>query len=259
MKITGINRPKSLTDEAYQRLRAAVSNGSLELQRFYPLGEVAAGFGISRTPVREAVLKLAHEGLLEIRPRGFRLRHISLTEAVEIFELRSLLEGRTAEKVAAKCNLGEVQQLRSIIKRQQRLVNDPGRFLKADEQFHMTLLDLAGFRRAREFIAMLRDVIWSLGFEALSSPGRLDAVIVEHSHIVECIEQRSPAAAHAAINAHLESSYAQIRLNQRSGARNSSSNGADANPFCPDREERGRGADLRPRLGRTCDGNDTGT
>jgi DNA-binding GntR family transcriptional regulator len=229
MKLTEITRPKSLTDEAYQRLRAAVREGSLELHRFYRLGEIAARFGISRTPVREAVLKLAHEGLLEILPqRGFRLHHISVAEAAEVFELRSLLEGRTVEKLAEKGSSDEVQQLRMIIKRQERFVNQPARFLEVDEEFHLTMLNLAGFRRAREFIATLRDVIRSLGFTALSSPGRLDDVIAEHARIVECIEQHNPSAARAALTAHLESTYAQIRLDQRSSAGRFGQDGANS-------------------------------
>src|SRR5438067_877979 len=95
VKIAGIDRPKSLTDHAYERLKAAIRDGSLNHRRFYPLGDLAAIFGISRTPVREAVLKLAHEGLVTILPqRGFRLREISPDEAAEVFELRSLIEGR---------------------------------------------------------------------------------------------------------------------------------------------------------------------
>jgi len=232
MKIKEINRPRSLTDQAYQRLRAAIRNGALEPHRFYPLGEVATGFGISRTLVREAVLKLAHDGLLEILPqRGFRLPHISAAEAAEVFELRSLLEGRTVEKLAEKSSPEEAQRLRMIIKRQQRLVNEPARFLEVDEEFHLTMLNLAGFRRAREFIATLRDVIWSLGFTALSSPGRLDDVIAEHTRIVECIERHNVSAARAALTAHLESTYAQIQPDQRGGARRSGQDGADSQRF----------------------------
>ena len=219
MKISEIHRPKSLTDEAYRRLRAAIRNGSLETHRFYPLGEVAARFGISRTPVREAVLKLAHEGLLEMLPqRGFHLREISLAEAEEIFELRGLLEGRTVEKLAEKRSSDEVRQLRKILKRQDRFVNEPRRFLEIDEEFHLTMLDLAGFHRAREFLATIRDVIWSLSFEALSCPGRLDHVISEHALIVDCIENGRPSAARSAIGLHLQRTYAQIRPDQNSGS-----------------------------------------
>jgi DNA-binding GntR family transcriptional regulator len=215
MKISEIQRPKSLTDEAYQRLRAAIRGGTLEMHRFYQLGEVAARFGISRTPVREAVLKLAHEGLLEMLPqRGFRLRQISLAEANEIFELRGLLEGRTVEKLAEKGSSDEVRQLRKILKRQDRFVNEPRRFLEIDEEFHLTMLDLAGFHRAREFLATIRDVIWSLSFEALSTPGRLDHVISEHAHIVDCIESGKPSAARSAIDLHLQRTYAEVRTDR---------------------------------------------
>jgi len=212
MKITEISRPQSLTDQAYQHLKAAIRSGAIEQHFFYPLGEMAAGFGISRTPVREAVLKLAHEGLLEILPqRGFRIREVAPEEAAEVFELRNLLEGRTVEKLARKSDPEELRKLRAILARQERLVNEPRRFLEVDEEFHLTMLELAGFRRAREFIVMLRDVIWLLGIKALSAPGRLEGVLSEHNRIVECIARKDAAAARRALRAHLDSTFRTIQ------------------------------------------------
>jgi DNA-binding GntR family transcriptional regulator len=226
MKMTEISRPKSLTDQAYHHLKAAIRSGALEQHYFYPLGEVAAEFGISRTPVREAVLKLAHEGLLEILPqRGFRIREVAPEEAAEVFELRNLLEGRTVEKLARKARADDLRKLRAILARQQRLVNEPRRFLDVDEEFHLTMLELAGFRRAREFIVMLRDVIWLLGIKALSAPGRLEGVLSEHSQIVDCIARKDPAAARRAVSAHLDSTYRTIEQGPPAKANRTDHNG----------------------------------
>lgn len=212
MGIEEIDRGRSLTEHAYHRLKAAIREGSIEAHRFYPLGDVAAGFGISRTPVREAVLKLSHEGLLEILPqRGFRIREISSEEAAEVFELRSLLEGRTVEKLAKKALPADVQKLRGILERQSRHLNDTPKFLEVDEEFHLTMLELAGFRRARDFIVSLRDVIWQLGSEALSLPGRLEEVLAEHTAVVDRVERGDAAGARRAIAGHLESTSAKIQ------------------------------------------------
>lgn len=212
VKIAGIDRPKSLTDHAYERLKAAIRDGSLHHQRFYPLGDLASIFGISRTPVREAVLKLAHEGLVTMLPqRGFRLREISPQEAIEVFELRSLIEGRAVEKLAKNATQQEIQDLRAILLRQQHAINDVGKFLDIDEEFHLRMLELAGLRRAREFLVTLRDIIWSLGSAALHLPGRLDEVLVEHTQLVDCIEKKEPVRARRAIDTHLHSTFKKIK------------------------------------------------
>lgn len=216
MGIAEIDRPRSLTEHAYQRLKAAIREGSIEPRRFYPLGDVAEGFGISRTPVREAVLKLSHEGLLEILPqRGFRIREISPEEADEVFELRTLLEGRTVEKLAKRASPEDVRKLRAILRRQSRFLNDTPRFLEVDEEFHLTMLELAGFRRARDFMVSLRDVIWLLGSEALSLPGRLQEVLAEHTAVVDHIEHGEAAAGRRSIAGHLESTATKIRRAER--------------------------------------------
>lgn len=226
VKIAGIARPKSLTDHAYERLKAAIRDGSLTHQQFYPLGDLAAIFGISRTPVREAVLKLAHEGLVTMLPqRGFRLREISPDEAIEVFELRSLIEGRAVEKLAKRATEQEIQDLRAILRRQQQAINDVGKFLDIDEEFHLHMLELAGLRRAREFLVSLRDIIWSLGSAALRLPGRLDEVLVEHMQLVECIAKKDATRARRAIDAHLHSTFNKIKV---AGEERSSHQGADS-------------------------------
>ncbi|MGH7966646.1 MAG: GntR family transcriptional regulator [Candidatus Binatia bacterium] len=212
VKIASIDRPKSLTDHAYERLKAAIRDGSLNHQQFYPLGDLASIFGISRTPVREAVLKLAHEGLVTMLPqRGFRLREISPQEATEVFELRSLIEGRAVEKLAKHATAQEIQDLRAILRRQQHAMNDVGTFLDIDEEFHLRMLELAGLRRAREFLVTLRDIIWSLGSTALHLPGRLNEVLVEHTKLVDGIEKKDPVRARRALDAHLHSTFHKIK------------------------------------------------
>ncbi len=218
MSGVGIDRPKSLTEHAYDRLKAAIREGSLEPRRFYPLGDVASAFGISRTPVREAVLKLAHDGLLEILPqRGFRVREIPPEEAAEVFELRTLIEGRAVEKLGRFATEKDVRDFRAILRRQQRATHDTASFLNIDEEFHLTMLERAGLRRAREFLITLRDVIWILGFDALGLPGRLDEVLVEHTNVVDFIERHDPERARRALDTHLTSTFSKIKA-ARGGA-----------------------------------------
>ena len=224
IRISGINRPKSLTDSVYERLKAAIRNQTLRQRHFYPLGEIAAGFGISRTPVREAVIRLAQAGLVEVAPqRGFRVREIPPNEGKEVFELRSLIEGHAVEKLAKKATDEDLRVLRNILRRQQRLTNDVSKFLDVDEAFHLEMVDRAGLRRAHDFLSTLRDIIWLLGYTALSVPGRLEEVLAEHTAIVDRIEKRDRPGARKALDAHLESTRSKIlRLSSTDGTDNTS-------------------------------------
>ncbi|MFQ5667326.1 MAG: GntR family transcriptional regulator [Candidatus Binatia bacterium] len=211
-KIAGIDRPKSLTEHAYRRLKTAIREGSLVPEHFYPLGQMATQLGISRTPVREAVLRLEHDGLVEIvRQRGFRVRRVPWEEAAEVFELRSIIEGRALERVVKRAGPQDIRTLRAILRRQGHVTSDTARFLDIDEEFHLQIVEMAGLRRAKDFLITLRDVVWLVGFEVLRRRSRSAEVLAEHTAIVDAIEAGDPARVRQALDRHLASTYTKIK------------------------------------------------
>ncbi len=200
-----IDRPDSLAQQAYRAIRQAIRDRIIVHNVFYSEGELAESLGISRTPVREALIQLAREGLIEIVPqRGFRLRIIGPEERREIFELREVLESFVVEHLAKKATTDDVNQLREILRQQAALLDDPIRFLAVDEQFHLLMPRLAGLERTHQMMVSLRGAMWLLGSVALALPQRAPDVLKEHTAVVDAIEAHDVEAAVAAIRAHLK-------------------------------------------------------
>ncbi len=160
--------------------------------------------GTSRTPVREALIELANEGLVVIEPqRGFRLRVIDSDEREEIFKLRELLEVFVVKQLAETISENDIAQLRRIINEQSNYVTDPNRFLQIDEEFHILMPRLAGLKRTHKIMSSLRGAMWLLGTAALVSPERASNVLKEHQSILDAIEAHDVEAAASAMKVHL--------------------------------------------------------
>jgi DNA-binding GntR family transcriptional regulator len=206
-----IDRATSLADQAQISIKDAIRNGIIQPKRFYSEQGIADSLNISRTPVREAVLHLEHEGLLEVLPqRGFRIRDIPPVERDEIFELRTLLEVHIVKKGARRIDDSGIREIWAILERQARKRANFAAFLDADEEFHLRIAELAGFNKAKDFLAELRGTVWLLGFEALDRPQRVDRVLDEHRAIIESLEHKNANGAARAMKQHLDSTHEAV-------------------------------------------------
>jgi DNA-binding GntR family transcriptional regulator len=152
---------QSLVDAAYDNLRARI------LDNVYPPGhqalesDLALELGISRTPVREALIRLQKEGLVEVRPRhGMRVLPISPTDMAEIYTILAALECAAAEIVASRRPTeAELKPLTQATRDMDRALkaDDLDAWAAADERFHQTLVELTGNRLLREVVANFWD------------------------------------------------------------------------------------------------------
>ncbi|MGH9167415.1 MAG: GntR family transcriptional regulator [Acidimicrobiia bacterium] len=213
-----IDRPDSLAQQAYRSIRQALRNQVLVHGEFYSESELAQSMGISRTPVREALIELAREGLVEIVPqRGFRLRILGPDDQREVFELRTVLESYVAERLARQATPDQVAQLREVLARQAGLVDEASEFLGVDEEFHLLMPRLVGLERTHEMLATLRGAMWLIGSTALSLPQRGPAVLSEHAAIVDAIADGDSKGAARALRHHIEqTALAAVGLERRS-------------------------------------------
>ncbi|CCG02351.1 GntR family transcriptional regulator [Blastococcus saxobsidens] len=215
-KLSGIplvERPPTLARRAYLQLHQAIRDGAIRQDVLYSENELAETLGMSRTPVREAVLSLSREGLIVIESqRGFRLRTLSAEERQEIFDLRSLLEGYAARRLAAAASSQQVRRLRELIDAQEHLgsVGQESAFLSLDERFHLLQPEMLGLERTHDTLVSLRGAMWLIGYEALSLPRRHENVIAEHRAIVDAITRRDPEAAATAAQAHIHRTAAAV-------------------------------------------------
>ena len=200
-----MGRGDTLASQAYQAIRVALLHEHLRPDVFYSENSVATMLGISRTPTREALQQLEIEGLIEILPqRGFRVRRISPSELVEFYTLREMLESYVARTLCQQLDDRSLRLLGHILERQEMATDDVTGFIGLDEEFHLTLAQLAGLDRTARIIGSLRGVLWLMGTRIVEAETRRrDVVIGEHRAILAALEQRDADAAVEAVSRHI--------------------------------------------------------
>jgi GntR family transcriptional regulator, rspAB operon transcriptional repressor len=168
--------------------------------------ELAEAFGVSRTPVREALIRLAEEGLVQIQPQsGTRVGLIPIDALPDAVVVRQALECAMVRILAARATDAEVAQLREIIRRQEIMssLGDADGFHALDEAFHETIADLAGHPGVWKVAHQAKSQIDRCRRMTLPVEGRMRSVVNEHRTILDGIADRTPARAVGAMERHL--------------------------------------------------------
>jgi GntR family transcriptional regulator, rspAB operon transcriptional repressor len=169
--------------------------------------EIALSYGVSRTPVREAILKLSDEGLLEIFPQsGIFVSRIPVAALPEAIIIRKALEETTARLAAERATSSQLLILHSILERQREAdaAKDGDAFHQADEMFHATIAEVAGHPGIWKLIQQVKVHVDRYRRLTLPQTGRIAQVIAEHEVILAAIEAHDPADARVAMDIHLE-------------------------------------------------------
>ena len=175
--------------------------------------QIALTRGVSRTPVREALLRLADEDLVEIFPQsGTFVARIPVGALPEAILMRTALEQTTARLAAERADAGHVARLRELLARQRRVEarGDRDRFHEADEAFHAAIAQVAGHPGIWRFIEQVKIQVDRCRRLTLPVPGRMRRVLEEHAAIVAAIEKHDGPGAAAAMASHLERLRASI-------------------------------------------------
>jgi len=218
--LQALEQPISLAKMAYETLRDSILTGQLKPSEVYNEMSLAEELGISRTPVREALLELSSQGLVTFLPRkGVRINHPTKRDVEEIFELRKAIELAAIEKVArtsARCDLSKIEK--SIEDQREALrKKDFVAYMEADRAFHSAFSELTNNRRFVAIVDNIRDVMHLIGVQALGIEGRGEEVIAEHEKVLETVRQRKPREARKAMNYHLDRSKEAVDKAQLSG------------------------------------------
>jgi DNA-binding GntR family transcriptional regulator len=196
----------SFREQAARAIRAAVVTGELESGHIYSAPSLAARFGVSATPVREAMLDLVGEGLAEpVRNRGFRILEASASDLDEIFELRLLLEVPSMGRLAGKLSDDDVERFSGLATEIEAAAKDGDlvRFLDGDRAFHLGLLGLLGNGRLVDFVDRLRLQSRLPGLEALIGTDALGSTAEEHRDIVSALAEGNRRRAESLMTRHL--------------------------------------------------------
>ena len=196
----------SLRDQASQSIRASVAAGEFEAGKIYPVAFFESKFGVSATPIREALFDLVGANLIEVVPnRGFRVPLRSERELDELYDLRMLLERPAVVRLAASRLHADLSRLRELAEQieGEAARGDVRRFLIADRRFHAELLSLGDNQRLTEIIVGLRDQARLYGLQSLANAGGLIESARLHFEMLTAIETGDEALADASIVRHL--------------------------------------------------------
>ena len=201
-------------EKAYGYVKTGILDRSLGEEEVFTEGEIADALGISRTPVREALLVLEAEGFVKLLPRkGFMVPKSSPREIREVMEARILIEEFSANKVVEKRS-EVVPRLDGLLWRQGEFAeaDDIARFIELDRQFHYLMVSNCGNDLLVKFYETLREKQVRMGIQAVAySPGRVREVIEEHSSIVRAAEEADEEALRASIRSHLSATLTVLK------------------------------------------------
>jgi DNA-binding GntR family transcriptional regulator len=209
-----------LQDRVRTSLRDAVADGSLEAGELYSVQQLADALGVSRSPVREALITLAQQGMVRFeRNRGVRVLETSIHDIEEIFVLRLLLEVpatfRAVESLSDQSVLEDLGGAYAAMSEAAK-AGDEQSFMRHDIRFHDVLLVESGNLRLAEYVRNLRELVLNKG--SSTTPRRtLEDILSEHDPIMRHAEARDELRAEEAMRAHILNT-ARLLLEREGGS-----------------------------------------
>ena len=200
--------PEDSKPAVTEALRAAILNGEYAPKQRLVEIDLCERFSTSRFILRAALQELSAQGLVEFqRNRGARVREVSLEEAIEITEVRILLEGHLAARAAERASRTDVAMLRGLVKDMRTAVGKSELLAYSDlnARLHASIRDIAAHETASRLLRQLRDQTVRHQFTLSLVPGRPAVSLPQHEAIVIAVTARDPVAAEHAMHDHLQS------------------------------------------------------
>ncbi len=201
--------PRALYEEVAELLRQRIFNRELVPGSWIDELKLAEEYGISRTPLREALKVLATEGLVTMKVRrGAYVTEVSERDLADVYHLLSLLESDAASVVASQATDAQLKELQSLHRELEKAVTHRERFFQINEAFHMRLLEIANNRWRDQMVADLRKVMKLNRHNSLLKSGRLEESLTEHRAIMEALAARNGVLAAQKMQHHFASGLA---------------------------------------------------
>lgn len=195
--------PRALYEQVAEHLRQRIFRRELEPGSWIDELKIAEEFGISRTPLREALKVLAAEGLVTMKVRrGAYVTEMSDKDLRDVYHLLSLLESDAAAVVAQHATAEQLQSLQWLHDELERATNERDQFFAINERFHMQLLALANNRWRDQMVADLRKVMKLNRHNSLFKQGRIAESLQEHRALMQALQAHHPQQAAQAMQTH---------------------------------------------------------
>ena len=201
--------PRALYQDVAERLRQQIFSRELEPGMWVDEQKLALEYGISRTPLREALKVLAAEGLVTMKVRrGAYVTEMSATDVAQVYHLMGLLEADAAGQVAAHASDAQIAQLQALHDRLESQVRKRDAFFATNEAFHLLLLALDGNRWRAQIVQDLRKVMKLNRHLSLFKQGRVADSLAEHRAVMAAIAARDGEQAGRLMRAHFNNGLA---------------------------------------------------
>jgi DNA-binding GntR family transcriptional regulator len=197
-------RESALYEQVAERLRTRILAHTLPPGSWIDEQSIATEYGISRTPLREALKVLASEGLVTMKlRRGAYVTEVSERDLTEVFHLLALLESDAGATVATQASDAELAELEALHQALERTIDDRDGFFRANERFHIRLLEIDNNRWRLQMVNDLRRLMKLNRHHSLFKQGRLEASLAEHRQIIEALKARDAARVRRLMQQHI--------------------------------------------------------
>lgn len=201
------------SEVVYRRLKQDIISGALAPDSRLVELSIAADFSVSRTPVREALKRLAAENLVFADPsRGMIVHRPDAAEIEDVFVVREVLDGLAAQLAALRITPSELSKLELIVESMASAIEGDRResIIAANQRFHDVIYNAAGNPVLARVASELRDYVRRYSTLPFASPDRVQHVLMEHQAILQALLDRDPAAAEKASGGHLSAARAYV-------------------------------------------------
>ncbi|UJW82340.1 GntR family transcriptional regulator [Hydrogenophaga sp. SL48] len=197
--------PRALYEEVAELLRQRIFKRELEPGSWIDELKIAEEYGISRTPLREALKVLAAEGLVTMKVRrGAYVTEVSDKDLADVYHLLALLESDAAGVVAQRASDTELAELKALHADLEAALPDRDRFFALNERFHMRVLEIANNRWREQMVADLRKVMKLNRHNSLFKTGRIDESLAEHRAIMVALLARNAELTQQRMHEHFQ-------------------------------------------------------
>ncbi len=202
-----VDKPLTLRERIVEFIKDAVISGRLKSGERVPEQEIAANFGISRTPIREAFRQLESEGFISLIPRkGAVVSPITDKDVVEFYAIKSLLEGYAARTATAGFTSRDIKRLETLNGAMEKCAEkgDVKGFFVLDNDFHDTFLKGSGNEKLYALVHSLVQQFERFRVTALSLPGRMRESLSQHRDIIEAFKNSEAELVETLVRANAE-------------------------------------------------------
>lgn len=206
-------KPAALTDWAYTNIKEDILNLRVQPGHQLHIEKLSEELGISRTPIREALLRLETAGLVQVLPRvGFFVADITTNDIAELFEVREWLESNAAAKAVSTLTDDDLAGLDELMANTARAIEqgDSGKFLEFEEAFHNLIIQRCGNKHLLGVMESLYNLTRRERVLSIRSKENISWSLVEHQQVVAAFHARNALQASAMMVAHIRAASARL-------------------------------------------------